>query len=143
MEFHIVSGLVVKKLPSSSVCLSGPPTEDRSNVSTHEALDDEIWKSKWLYPKENYRNLSAPFIAKPSNAQLASLPAAVSSFIIPPSEKVLLIRPPEPNAGSSTTRASPIPLVPQCGFSPPSRLSFSGKKTSSSRENSSGKTPGD
>ncbi|GFX94689.1 uncharacterized protein TNCV_4799661 [Trichonephila clavipes] len=44
-------------------------------------------------------------IAKPSYAQVASSPAAVSSFTIPPppSEKVLLVRPLEPNAGSSTT----------------------------------------
>ncbi|GFV25112.1 hypothetical protein TNCV_1007061 [Trichonephila clavipes] len=50
---------------------------------------------------------SLPAISgKPSYAQVASLPAAVSSFTIPPppSEKVLLVRPPEPNAGSSTTR---------------------------------------
>ncbi|GFX73798.1 hypothetical protein TNCV_4291141 [Trichonephila clavipes] len=33
--FHIFSGLVVKKLPSSSASLS-----DRSNAPTHEALDD-------------------------------------------------------------------------------------------------------
>ncbi|GFV89271.1 hypothetical protein TNCV_286041 [Trichonephila clavipes] len=38
--FHIFSGLVVKKLPSSSVSPSGPPTEDRSNAPTHEALDN-------------------------------------------------------------------------------------------------------
>ncbi|GFV37903.1 hypothetical protein TNCV_2663161 [Trichonephila clavipes] len=62
--FHIFSGLVVKKLPSSSVSPSGPPTEDRSDAPSHEALDNayntsEIWKSKWLYPKENYRNLRA------------------------------------------------------------------------------------
>ncbi|GFU72229.1 CCHC-type domain-containing protein [Trichonephila clavipes] len=45
-------------------------------------------------------------IAKPSYAQVASSPAAASSFTIPPppSEKVLLVRPLEPNAGSSTTR---------------------------------------
>ncbi|GFX73799.1 retrovirus-related Pol polyprotein from type-1 retrotransposable element R1 [Trichonephila clavipes] len=45
-------------------------------------------------------------IAKPSYAQVASPPAAVSSFTIPPpsSEKVLLVRPLEPNADSSTTR---------------------------------------
>ncbi|GFT33698.1 CCHC-type domain-containing protein [Trichonephila clavipes] len=43
-------------------------------------------------------------IAKPSYAQVASSPAAVSSFTIPPSEQVLLVRPLEPNAGSSTTR---------------------------------------
>ncbi|GFY11243.1 uncharacterized protein TNCV_4472291 [Trichonephila clavipes] len=45
-------------------------------------------------------------ITKPSYAQVASLPEAFSSFTIPPppSEKVLLVRPPEPNAGSSTTR---------------------------------------
>ncbi|GFW32784.1 hypothetical protein TNCV_1773531 [Trichonephila clavipes] len=45
-------------------------------------------------------------IAKPSYAQVASSPAAVSSFTIspPPSEKVLLVRPLEPSAGSSTTR---------------------------------------
>ncbi|GFU83587.1 phosphatase and actin regulator 2 [Trichonephila clavipes] len=45
-------------------------------------------------------------IAKPSYAQVASSPAAVSSFTIPPppSEKVLLVRPLEHNAGSSTTR---------------------------------------
>ncbi|GFT40935.1 hypothetical protein TNCV_1181721 [Trichonephila clavipes] len=36
--FHIFSGLVVKKLPSSSVSPSGPPTEDRSDAPTHEAL---------------------------------------------------------------------------------------------------------
>ncbi|GFS62031.1 hypothetical protein TNCV_2592971 [Trichonephila clavipes] len=38
--FHIFSGLVVKKLPSSSVSPSGPPTEDRSDAPTHEALDN-------------------------------------------------------------------------------------------------------
>ncbi|GFS73833.1 transposable element Tcb1 transposase [Trichonephila clavipes] len=39
-HLHIFSGLVVKKLPSSSVSPSGPPTEDRSNAPTDEALDD-------------------------------------------------------------------------------------------------------
>ncbi|GFW21323.1 hypothetical protein TNCV_1531481 [Trichonephila clavipes] len=38
--FHIFSGLAVKKLPSSSVSPSCPPTEDRSNAPTHEILDD-------------------------------------------------------------------------------------------------------
>ncbi|GFT25349.1 hypothetical protein TNCV_181862 [Trichonephila clavipes] len=38
--FHIFSGLIVKKLPSSSVFPSGPPTEDRSDALTHEALDN-------------------------------------------------------------------------------------------------------
>ncbi|GFY48925.1 hypothetical protein TNIN_396041 [Trichonephila inaurata madagascariensis] len=117
--FHIFSGLVVKKLPSSSISPSGPLTEDRSNVPTREALDDAYLhirdlERKWLYPKENYRNLSVvstrsflvSIIVKPSYAQVAFLQAAVSSFTIPPppSEKVLLVRPLEPNAGSSTTR---------------------------------------
>ncbi|GFU04148.1 hypothetical protein TNCV_862941 [Trichonephila clavipes] len=63
--FHIFSGLVVKKLPSSSVSPSGLPTEDRSNVPTREALDDsylhirDLERQVALYPKENYRNLSA------------------------------------------------------------------------------------
>ncbi|GFW74535.1 hypothetical protein TNCV_2414341 [Trichonephila clavipes] len=45
-------------------------------------------------------------IAKPIYAQVASSPTGVSSFTIssPPNEKVLLVRPLEPNAGSSTTR---------------------------------------
>ncbi|GFW82015.1 hypothetical protein TNCV_771441 [Trichonephila clavipes] len=38
--FHIFSGLVVKKLPSSSVSPSGPPTADSSDAPTHEALDN-------------------------------------------------------------------------------------------------------
>ncbi|GFW31221.1 hypothetical protein TNCV_2578021 [Trichonephila clavipes] len=63
--FHIFSGLVVKKLPSSSVSLSGPPTEDRSNVPNREALNDsylhirDLERQVALAPKENYRNLSA------------------------------------------------------------------------------------
>ncbi|GFW02494.1 hypothetical protein TNCV_2455101 [Trichonephila clavipes] len=70
MEFlipiiHTFSGLVVKKLSSSSVSPFGPSTEDRPNASTHEALDDayqhirDLEKQVALYPKENYRNLSA------------------------------------------------------------------------------------
>ncbi|GFQ86242.1 hypothetical protein TNCT_103391 [Trichonephila clavata] len=45
-------------------------------------------------------------IAKPSYAQVASLPANLSNFTIAPSpsEKVLLFRPLESNANSSTTR---------------------------------------
>ncbi|GFT25968.1 hypothetical protein TNCV_2712501 [Trichonephila clavipes] len=63
--FPVFSGLEVKKLPSSSVSPSGPPTEDRTNVLTCEALDDaylhirDLERQVALYPKENYRNLSA------------------------------------------------------------------------------------
>ncbi|GFS62967.1 uncharacterized protein TNCV_2054441 [Trichonephila clavipes] len=147
--FHIFSGLVVKRLPSSSVSPSGPPTEDRSNAPTHEALDNVYQhirdlerqvalsegklqesqrcfdsvisslashiestvscvsdlKSSMEHNTDTLGSLPA-IIAKPSFAQVASSPAAVSSFTIPPppSEKVLLVRPLEPNAGSSTTR---------------------------------------
>ncbi|GFT22104.1 uncharacterized protein TNCV_3271591 [Trichonephila clavipes] len=147
--FHIFSGLVVKKLPSSSVSPSGPPIEDRSNAPTHEALDNTYkyirdlekqvalsegklqesqrcfdsvisslashiestvscvsdLKSSMEHNTDTLASLPA-IIAKPSYAQVASSPAAVSSFTIPPppSEKVLLVRPLEPDAGSSTTR---------------------------------------
>ncbi|GFW29394.1 CCHC-type domain-containing protein [Trichonephila clavipes] len=147
--FHIFSGLVVKKLPSSSVSPSGPPTEDRSDAPTHEALDNAYQhirdlekqvalsegklqesqrcfdsvvsslashiestvscvsdlKSSMEHNTDTLASLPA-IIAKPSYAQVASSPAAVSSFTIPPppSEQVLLVRPLEPNAGSSTTR---------------------------------------
>ncbi|GFX07858.1 hypothetical protein TNCV_4161271 [Trichonephila clavipes] len=147
--FHIFSGLVVKKLPSSSVSPSGPPTEDRSDAPTHEALDNayqhirdlekqvalsegklqesqrcfdsvisslashiestvscvSVLKSSMEHNTDTLASLPA-IIAKPSYAQVASSPAAVSSFTIPPppSEQVLLVRPLEPNAGSSTTR---------------------------------------
>ncbi|GFV28463.1 hypothetical protein TNCV_3984141 [Trichonephila clavipes] len=143
--FRIFSGLVVKMLPSSSVSPSGPPTEDRSNAPTHEALDNayqhirdlkkqvalsegKLQESQRCFDSvvsslashiestvscvsdlkfsmehntDTLASLSA-IIAKPSYAQVASSPAAVSSFTLPPppSEKVLL----EPNAGSSTTR---------------------------------------
>ncbi|GFX64046.1 uncharacterized protein TNCV_1791671 [Trichonephila clavipes] len=147
--FHIFSGLVVKKLPSSSVSPSGPPTEDSSDAPTHEALDNAYQhirdlekqvalsegklqesqrcfdsvisslashigstvscvsdlKSSMEHNTDTLASLPA-IIAKPSYAQVASSPAAVSSFTIPPlpSEQVLLVRPLEPNAGSSTTR---------------------------------------
>ncbi|GFX97339.1 hypothetical protein TNCV_1077101 [Trichonephila clavipes] len=130
--FHIFSGLVVKKLPSSSVSPSGPPTEDRSNAPTHEALDNAYQHIRDLENdlkssmEHNTNTLTSvlAIIAKPSYAQVTSSPAAVSSFTIPPppSEKVLLVRPLEPNAGSSTTRSSPIPLVLN-DCSPPSCLS--------------------
>ncbi|GFY41652.1 hypothetical protein TNIN_201421 [Trichonephila inaurata madagascariensis] len=133
--FHIFSGLVVKKLPSSSLSFSGPPTEDRSNVPTREALDDAYLhirdlerqvalsegklqesqrcfdsvisslashieptvscvndlRSSMEHNIDTFATLPA-IIAKPSYAQVASLPAAVSSFTIPlpPREKVLL-----------------------------------------------------
>ncbi|GFY72816.1 hypothetical protein TNIN_193361 [Trichonephila inaurata madagascariensis] len=135
--FHIFSDLLVKKLPSSSVFPSGPPTEDRSNVPTHEALGDayqhirdlekqvalsegKLQESQRCFDSvisslashiestvpcvndlrssvENNTDTLASLpaiIAKPSYAQVASLPAAVSSFTIPlpPSEKVLLVR---------------------------------------------------
>ncbi|GFU99792.1 hypothetical protein TNCV_506131 [Trichonephila clavipes] len=38
--FHIFSGLVVKKLPSSSVSPSGPPTEDRSMDNAYRHIRD-------------------------------------------------------------------------------------------------------
>ncbi|GFY69487.1 hypothetical protein TNIN_308831 [Trichonephila inaurata madagascariensis] len=147
-HLHIFSDLLVKKLPSSSVFPSGPPTEDRSNVPTHEALGDayqhirdlekqvalsegKLQESQRCFDSvisslashiestvpcvndlrssvENNTDTLASLpaiIAKPSYAQVASLPAAVSSFTIPlpPSEKVLLVRHLESNASSSTT----------------------------------------
>ncbi|GFS61556.1 CCHC-type domain-containing protein [Trichonephila clavipes] len=144
--FHIFSGLVVKKLPSSSVSPSGPPTEDSSDAPTldnayqhirdlekqvalsegklqesQRCFDSVIsslashiestvscvsdLKSSMEHNTDTLASLPA-IIAKPSYAQVASSPAAVSSFTIPPppSEQVLLVRPLEPNAGSSTTR---------------------------------------
>ncbi|GFT04685.1 retrovirus-related Pol polyprotein from type-1 retrotransposable element R1 [Trichonephila clavipes] len=109
--FHIFSGLVVKKLPSSSVSPSGPPTEERSDAPTLEALDNAYQHIRDLekqvaLSEGKLQESQRSIIAKPSYAQVASSPAAVSSFTIPPppSEQVLLVRPLEPNAGSSTTR---------------------------------------
>ncbi|GFS58050.1 CCHC-type domain-containing protein [Trichonephila clavipes] len=109
--FHIFSGLVVKKLPSSSVSPSGPPTEDSSDAPTHEALDNAYQHIRDLekqvaLSEGKLQESQRSIIAKPRYAQVASSPAAVSPFTIPPppSEQVLLVRPLEPNAGSSTTR---------------------------------------
>ncbi|GFQ68841.1 CCHC-type domain-containing protein [Trichonephila clavata] len=136
-------------LPSSSVSPSVHPTENRSNIPTHDAQDNACQhirdlekqvalsegklqesqrcfdsfissrashiestvscendlKSSMQHNSDTLASLSA-VIAKPSYAQVASLPVVVSSLTIPPppSEKVLLVRPLEPNADSSPTR---------------------------------------
>ncbi|GFV26825.1 hypothetical protein TNCV_3454961 [Trichonephila clavipes] len=93
---------------------SGPPTEDRSNAPTHEALDNAYhhirdFEKQVALSEGKLQESQRSIIAKPSYAQVASSPAAVSSFTIPPppSEKK---RPSgsdfEPNADSSTTRVT-------------------------------------
>ncbi|GFX34529.1 CCHC-type domain-containing protein [Trichonephila clavipes] len=129
--FHIFSGLVVKKLPSSSVSPSGPPTEDSSDAPTHEALDNAYQHMRDLEKQvalsegklqESQRCFDSVISSLASHIEsTVSCPSSPSlvmhrsllhqqlfpPFTIPPppSEQVLLVRPLEPNAGSSTTRS--------------------------------------
>ncbi|GFX14101.1 uncharacterized protein TNCV_1765971 [Trichonephila clavipes] len=103
-------GLVVKKLPSSSVSPSGPPTEDCSNAPTHEALDNAYQHiqdlEKQVALSEGKLQESQRYFDSPSSPSLATHRSLLHQqlFPPPPNEKVLLVRPLEPNAGSSTTR---------------------------------------
>ncbi|GFR09926.1 uncharacterized protein TNCT_9931 [Trichonephila clavata] len=106
--FHIFSDLIVKMTPSSSISPTGPPSEDRSVNEQIRDLERQVALSEGKL-QESQRST----ITKPSYAQVASLPENVTNFTIapPPSEKVLLVRPLESKADSSTTRNKKNPFL--------------------------------
>ncbi|GFQ66762.1 CCHC-type domain-containing protein [Trichonephila clavata] len=92
------------KLQESQRCFDSVISSLASNIESTVSCVNDL-KSSMEHNTDTLASLPAT-IAKPSYAQVASLPANVSNFTIapPPSEKVLLVRPLESNADSSTTR---------------------------------------
>ncbi|GFQ90991.1 DUF4817 domain-containing protein [Trichonephila clavata] len=92
------------KLQESQRCFDSVISSLASNIESTVSCVNDL-KSTMKHNTDTLASLPAT-IAKPSYAQVASLPANVSNFTIapPPSEKVLLVRPLESNADSSTTR---------------------------------------
>ncbi|GFV19478.1 CCHC-type domain-containing protein [Trichonephila clavipes] len=92
------------KLQESQRCFDSVISSLASHIESTVSCVSDL-KSSMEHNTDTLASLPA-IIAKPSYAQVASSPAAVSSYTIPPppSEQVLLVRPLEPNAGSSTTR---------------------------------------